>query len=196
MNDTEITQILAEKVMGMTDVPEWWQPLTEAYCSKMLREKLAELGWRRQELKRSWIEPTVYTFVIERREPKHASGYETTIGPYANTEELAVAKAALLTVGVEGVTDPTQPNPNREEREVASVLGQRDDLSMKLMEQKITSDVLLAALKTARAALIAVEQHAPGYDWNADPLSLTLITGAAYEEIDNAIKRADPTDKL
>lgn len=39
---------------------------------------------------------------------------------------------------------------------------------------------LREALRSIRSTLRHVEQHAPGYDWNADPLQLTLRTGAAY----------------
>ncbi len=46
---------------------------------------------------------------------------------------------------------------------------------------------LIKALEQMKAALSYVIQHAPGYDWNADPLSLTLKTGEAFAAADKAL---------
>lgn len=46
---------------------------------------------------------------------------------------------------------------------------------------------LIAATRQLRAALARVSQHAPGYDWNADPLSLTRAVGDAMARSDKAI---------
>lgn len=45
----------------------------------------------------------------------------------------------------------------------------------------------LEALKTLRHVLAHVVSTAPGYDWNADPEYLTLMTGAAFAKADEAI---------
>jgi len=39
-------------------------------------------------------------------------------------------------------------------------------------------------LETIREALSLTTQHVAGYDWNADPLSITLKQSAAFEAID------------
>lgn len=54
---------------------------------------------------------------------------------------------------------------------------------------------LLEALHDARKTLSYVTEKAPGYDWNADPLSLTLRTGDAFSKIDAAIAKAEGRDK-
>lgn len=48
---------------------------------------------------------------------------------------------------------------------------------------------LLVAATLLKGALQKVLLHAPGYDWNADPLSLTLVTGTAFEELDKAFAK-------
>jgi len=59
--------------------------------------------------------------------------------------------------------------------------------AFKLKQQR---DGLLAAVELLKATLLNVLQHAPSYDWNADPLSLTLVTGTACEVADRAVANA------
>jgi len=47
-------------------------------------------------------------------------------------------------------------------------------------------DALLVALET----LSEVQRLSPGYDWNADPLKLTLLTGRAQAVADEAMRLA------
>lgn len=44
-------------------------------------------------------------------------------------------------------------------------------------------DALRAAVLDARDALTTILQHAPGYDWNADPLYLTRRSGDVFATI-------------
>lgn len=43
------------------------------------------------------------------------------------------------------------------------------------------------ALNTAYQTISYIQDKAPGYDWNADPLFLTLKTGEAFKKIDAAL---------
>jgi hypothetical protein len=47
------------------------------------------------------------------------------------------------------------------------------------------------ALKRAQYTLSEVVRLAPGYDWNADPLKLTLATGETFAEIAAAIAKSE-----
>lgn len=49
---------------------------------------------------------------------------------------------------------------------------------------------LLSSLRNIREVLSYVMAKAPGYDWNADVLRLTLLTGKAFAEAEAAIARA------
>lgn len=49
---------------------------------------------------------------------------------------------------------------------------------------------LVGALENARDTLSFVQYRAPGYDWNADPLYLTLKTGNVFQQIEMIIPRA------
>lgn len=49
---------------------------------------------------------------------------------------------------------------------------------------------LLAALQESDATLKHVLLNAPNYDWNADPLQLTLRTGKSFAQTDAAIAKA------
>jgi len=44
------------------------------------------------------------------------------------------------------------------------------------------------ALRKLEAALSTVMQKAPGYDWNADPESLTLLAGEAFALVQSNTK--------
>ena len=48
------------------------------------------------------------------------------------------------------------------------------------------------ALTTAKKAIAKVVLHGPGYDWNGDPLALTLVTGNASQLIDEALPLVAP----
>lgn len=52
--------------------------------------------------------------------------------------------------------------------------------------QAATPDYV-TVLKEAKDTLAYVQRVAPGYDWNADPQSLTLRTGETFSKIDAAI---------
>jgi hypothetical protein len=51
---------------------------------------------------------------------------------------------------------------------------------------------LLRELTSIRKVLSDVLVRAPGYDWNVDPLYLTLSTGAALTSAQAAIDKAEP----
>lgn len=55
-------------------------------------------------------------------------------------------------------------------------------------------DALVSALQATRQTLSVVLQKAPGYDWNADPMGLTLVTGAALTKADEALAAAGAID--
>lgn len=122
MTDVEIIEALATQVMGWTkqgifpndfwadtsgNFQVWvgqWEPLIEPEDSKMVREKLAELGFIVQSLTRS---PSGFTFDCS----KHENGAELfSSDPWVNdgiseekdwpTEERAVALCALKIVGL------------------------------------------------------------------------------------------------
>lgn len=58
--------------------------------------------------------------------------------------------------------------------QVAAVEAERDELAAR-------RDAMAAALGKAVEVLHYVVLHAPGYDWNSDPLYLTLITGEVFQ---------------
>lgn len=53
-------------------------------------------------------------------------------------------------------------------------------------------DALREALLRTATALRAVLVAAPGYDWNADPRSLTLITGDVLGLADSLLSEVEP----
>lgn len=48
---------------------------------------------------------------------------------------------------------------------------------------------LITTLDKVNSILQFVVQVAPGYDWNVDPLSLTLKTGEAFQALAEVLKR-------
>lgn len=67
------------------------------------------------------------------------------------------------------------------EAELQAVLSDVRALVADLEKTQRERDGLLCWMKAASDTLRYIEQHAPGYDWNADPLYLTLKTGYIYQ---------------
>ncbi len=73
-----------------------------------------------------------------------------------------------------------------------SAVKGRSDFRKALKAERDKNKELLAALKLAYNTLSFIQDKAPGYDWNADPLSLTLKTGEVFETIELLMLRHKP----
>ena len=104
--------------------------------------------------------------------------FECQGGPLRNCTEWRALCAAINTLAVH---PPSGASPQAEELRAANVANLREMVGMAGRHR----ETLLAV----RECILALSPgHRTGYDWNADPLFLTLKEGRALNLIDDALK--------
>jgi len=107
--------------------------------------------------------------------------FECQGGPLRNCMEWRALCAAIDTLAVN--PPPSGASPQAEELRAANVANLREMVGMAGRHRE--------ALLAVRECILALSPgHRTGYDWNADPLFLTLKEGRALNLIDDALKAA------